>query len=155
MMKIRRATKEDARKICNLKKETFRKINSKDYPRKVAEVYINKQSPEKIIKNIKTGNYFVLVDKNKLLGSVDLYNKNVVGSLYIKYSEVGKGYGRMLMNFIENYAKKKGIKKIILFPTKTAIKFYEKLGYKKSAKEHTWEIAGYKLKERMMEKKLK
>ena len=57
MMKIRRATKEDARKICNLKKETFRKINSKDYPRKVAEVYINKQSPEKIIKNIKKIRY--------------------------------------------------------------------------------------------------
>jgi putative acetyltransferase len=154
-MKIRKATKKDARKICNIKKETFRRINSKDYPKKVVEEYIKKQFPNKIVRNMKKGDYFVLVDKDKLLGSVQLYDKNVIGSLYIKYSEVGKGYGTKLMNFIENYAKKKGIKKLVLYPTITAKSFYKKLGYKESAKKHTWEIAGYKLKQYSMEKKLK
>lgn len=154
-MKIRKATKKDAIKICNIKKETFRKINSKDYPKEVVEEYVNRQSPSKILQNMKKGNYFVLINKNRLLGSIQLYDKNVIGSLYIKCSEIGKGYGRLLMDFIEDYARKKGIKKLVLYPTITAKGFYKKLGYKQSYKLYKWDIAGYKLKQYSMEKKLR
>lgn len=42
----------------------------------------------------------------------------------------GKGIGRVLMNFAENVAKDLGNKKLTMHARKTAVGFYEKLGYK-------------------------
>lgn len=42
----------------------------------------------------------------------------------------GKGLGRVLMRFAENIARDRGFKKIIMHARKTAVGFYEKLGYK-------------------------
>jgi N-acetylglutamate synthase-like GNAT family acetyltransferase len=144
MMIIRRATKKDARKISNLKRKTFEKINSKDYPKKFVKVWTKKQSPKHIFEHINNSKVFCLVEGDRLLGVVRLYDKNVIGSLYVKWNSSGNGYGRKLMDFIENYAKKEGIKKVVLYSTITASKFYEKLGYKK--------VKGYHNK---MEKKLR
>lgn len=41
----------------------------------------------------------------------------------------GKGIGRALMNFAENVARDAGYKKITMHARKTAVGFYEKLGY--------------------------
>ena len=41
----------------------------------------------------------------------------------------GKGIGRALMNFAENIARDMGYRKIIMHARKTAVGFYEKLGY--------------------------
>ena len=76
-MRIRKARKEDAVKMNNLKKKTFEKINSKDYPKKVIKEYVENQKPQKIIDNMKKGIYFILEDKEKILGMVELYDKNI------------------------------------------------------------------------------
>jgi ribosomal protein S18 acetylase RimI-like enzyme len=47
----------------------------------------------------------------------------------------GKGYGKALMQFAENLARDRGYKKLVMHARKTAIGFYEKLGYKKVGEE--------------------
>lgn len=47
----------------------------------------------------------------------------------------GKGIGRVLMQFAENIARDRSYKKLIMHARKTAIGFYEKLGYKKTGNE--------------------
>ena len=47
----------------------------------------------------------------------------------------GKGLGRALMQFAENIARDMGYKKITMHARKTAIGFYEKLGYKTTGNE--------------------
>ena len=47
----------------------------------------------------------------------------------------GKGIGATMMNFAENVARDAGFKKMIMHARKTAIGFYEKLGYKVTGKE--------------------
>ena len=42
----------------------------------------------------------------------------------------GKGIGASMMNFAELVARDKGFKKLVMHARKTAIGFYEKLGYK-------------------------
>ena len=42
----------------------------------------------------------------------------------------GKGIGASMMNFAEIVARDKGYKKLVMHARKTAIGFYEKLGYK-------------------------
>jgi len=47
----------------------------------------------------------------------------------------GKGIGAAMMNFAENLARDLGYTRIIMHARKSAIGFYEKLGYKVSGKE--------------------
>ena len=47
----------------------------------------------------------------------------------------GKGIGRVLMQFAENIARDRGYKKITMHARKTAVGFYEKLGYKTTSGE--------------------
>ena len=47
----------------------------------------------------------------------------------------GKGIGATMMNFAENVARDAGYKRMIMHARKTAIGFYEKLGFKLSGDE--------------------
>ena len=47
----------------------------------------------------------------------------------------GKGIGASMMNYAENVARDAGYSKMIMHARKTAIGFYEKLGYKVTGKE--------------------
>jgi predicted GNAT family N-acyltransferase len=47
----------------------------------------------------------------------------------------GKGIGASMMNFAELVARDKGYKKLIMHARKTALGFYEKLGYKVAGDE--------------------
>ena len=49
----------------------------------------------------------------------------------------GKGIGRVLTTFAENVARDRGYKKIMMNARKTAMGFYEKLGYSKTGDEFT------------------
>ncbi|HUZ59272.1 MAG TPA: GNAT family N-acetyltransferase [Hanamia sp.] len=49
----------------------------------------------------------------------------------------GKGIGASMMNYAENIARDSGYKKMIMHARKTAIGFYEKLGYSVVSKEFT------------------
>jgi ribosomal protein S18 acetylase RimI-like enzyme len=47
----------------------------------------------------------------------------------------GKGIGKVLLQFAENIARDRGYKRIVMHARKTAIGFYEKLGYKVTSTE--------------------
>lgn len=49
----------------------------------------------------------------------------------------GKGIGRVIMQFAENISRDRGYKKLIMHARKTAMGFYEKLGYKITGNEFT------------------
>ncbi len=53
----------------------------------------------------------------------------------VKTGLQGKGIGRVLMQFAENIARDRGNKKIVMHARKTAVGFYEKLGYKVTGSE--------------------
>lgn len=63
----------------------------------------------------------------------------------------GKGIGSAMMNYAENVARDAGYNKVIMDARKTAIGFYEKLGYKVTSNEFE-EITIHHL---IMEKKLR
>ena len=63
----------------------------------------------------------------------------------------GKGIGASMMNYAENVARDAGFKKIVMHARKTAVGFYEKLGYNVSGKEFT-EVS---IPHFMMEKRLR
>ena len=60
---------------------------------------------------------------------------NTIEEAQIRYMAVsddyqGMGYGSKIVNFLDNIAREKGSRKIILQSRENAVKFYEKNGYK-------------------------
>ena len=53
----------------------------------------------------------------------------------VKTGLQGKGIGRVLMLFAENLARDRGMKKLVMHARKTALGFYEKLGYEAVGEE--------------------
>jgi ribosomal protein S18 acetylase RimI-like enzyme len=72
-------------------------------------------------------------EEEKMLGCCMLIKENP-GSVRLRQMAVlnnlqGKGIGRALMQFAENIARDRGFQKITMHARKTAVGFYEKLGY--------------------------
>ncbi len=78
-------------------------------------------------------------DEDRILGCCLLtkIDKNCVRlrQMAVQNNLQGKGIGASMMNFAENIARDMGYKKLIMHARKTAIGFYEKLGYKVTGKE--------------------
>ncbi|MFH1631179.1 MAG: GNAT family N-acetyltransferase [Candidatus Aenigmatarchaeota archaeon] len=104
--------------------------------------YPTKSSMKKDITNrFKTGHeiFFGCKLNGKIVGYITLkpffpgYKHCEVYWLNVKKSTQGHGIGTCLLKFIENYAKKKGFRKIFTYTgrsMKRTRKFYEKNGYK-------------------------
>jgi GNAT superfamily N-acetyltransferase len=158
MIRILGAKKEDARRIGLLRRRTLKEVNKYDYPKVFLDFLINKYSTKNIIHRMGEMEMFCAWDGKTLVGTIDLEKtadskRNKVKGLFVKSSDVGKGVGTQLMDFIENYARSKGIRKIRLYSTKFAFNFYKKRGYHLRPSGY-WRIGKSKVKDKVMEKKL-
>lgn len=78
-------------------------------------------------------------EEDKMLGCCLLsrIDKDVVRmrQMAVQNNLQGKGVGASLMNFAENIARDNGYKKMVMHARKTAVGFYEKLGYNQIGNE--------------------
>src|SRR3989344_202134 len=111
---IRRFKNSDAKKVYNLIKENDLKISIKFYPKKVVMARLKKQNPENILKKSLERICFVAEEKNKIIGYISL-SGNEVKKLFVLPKYHKKGIGRKLLKIIEDVAKKKNIKKLVLY----------------------------------------
>lgn len=78
-------------------------------------------------------------DEDKMLGCCLLTSQDNgvvrLRQMAVQDNLQGKGIGASIMNFAENVAADKGFKKLTMHARKTAVGFYEKLGYKISGNE--------------------
>jgi predicted GNAT family N-acyltransferase len=72
-------------------------------------------------------------DEDKMLGCCMLVNEGEgvvrLRQMAVNNNLQGKGIGRALMNFAENIARDQGFRRLTMHARKTAIGFYEHLGY--------------------------
>jgi len=130
-MRIRKAKKEDIPSISKLILNTVNKINAKDYKKRQLEIEKEQHTIEKLEEEIKINPFFILIDKEKIIGVIQFdLKENRLDRLFLNPKYLGKGLGKKLILYGENYAKKKGIKKVLLYPTDYALEFYKKAGYK-------------------------
>jgi GNAT superfamily N-acetyltransferase len=151
-MKIRKATPSDAIKISKLQRQTLDKINRKKDSRGMIEYLIKDYTPTKIKKKLKEKDFYVLLANKIMIGTISIEG-NHIGRLFIRSSDIGRGYGKMLLKFAEKTILKKGYKKSELYPTRYAYKFYTKQGYKNKGWS-LWKTEEFKVRMYRMEKKL-
>lgn len=152
-MKIRKAKIEDAKEIAKLRKDTFKYILSKNYPKEHLIEFYKKNTVRKIKEKInKNENIYCIIKDKKILGTIYLKG-DLIGGLYVRHDKIGQKVGTKLLKFIEKIAKKKGIKKVKLLSTKYAYGFYLKNKYK-LIKKGFWTVNNKRARNYNMEKKL-
>lgn len=122
-----------------------------DILRKPLNLHFEKEELDREKNDILIGAF----EEDKMLGCCLLtkLNKDCVRlrQMAVQNNLQGKGIGASMMNFAENVARDAGYKKIEMHARKTAIGFYEKLGYKTVGNEFI-EVS---LPHYLMEKKLR
>lgn len=87
-----------------------------------------------VLEVFQKGEVFGLVDKKGLEGVIGVEiesNTLEIGFLLVNPKNQGKGYGKELMNFVENqYAKQVSKAQLDVLIKNPAVGFYERLGYK-------------------------
>lgn len=151
-LKIRKAKISDAVKISRLILGTIENINKLNYTKHQMASWRKKYSLDGVKDLIKRKKWFCALE-NKLLVAVCSINKEVLASFYVKYNKVGKGIGKFLLNYIEDYARKKRMKKLVLYSTKEGHGFYKKMGYK-AVRKVKIKVGNSLFPETKMEKKL-
>jgi putative acetyltransferase len=152
-MKIVRAKPEDAEKISKLRIETIKAFPQDNPAPGEMDFIIKRNTPEIIKEKIKTRDIFNMIEKGEIIGNVEL-NGDKLNNLYVDKNNIKRGIGKKLLLFIEDYAKKKGVKKFYFRSTPSAVPFYKKFGYKIVKVERTKQ-EGIEMTHNMMEKELK
>lgn len=91
---------------------------------------VNENFVLNVLKNMNTRgskNYVVLNENGRLLGFSIIRNKNT--TMHLNLIGANKGYGRQLMERMIQNARRRGIKKIVLFSVPHAVNFYRKFGF--------------------------
>jgi len=94
------------------------------------------QSKKAITEQIENGFLYFLIknDKNHIgyIGVLPEENNLFLSKLYISSAERGKGYGRKAIEFLENLAIEKDVRKILLTVNRNnlgTVEMYKKLGF--------------------------
>ena len=139
-MKIKTAALEDCQKISTLLKNSFKKLNSKDYTSKQINAWIKFDTPKRIAEKINNKDLrnFLAIKNNKTVGFLSLSTQlGSLESLYINPENIGQGIGSELLEFAESIIKSYDKKEVKLKASKTAINFYKKKGYKETENTFT------------------
>lgn len=82
----------------------------------------------------------MIEDGNKVVAVARLHEAEEgvgqVRCVAVASNQQGKGLGKMLMQYLEKEAKKRGLQKIILEARENAVPFYEKIGYSITKKSY-------------------
>jgi N-acetylglutamate synthase-like GNAT family acetyltransferase len=152
-MRIRRFRKQDAKKVSYLVKQA-QLITLKDYyPKKIIDWFCKRNSSSRIIAKSRQTEFFVAVEKGRILG-INGLKENQVRKFYVNPRCQGKGVGRKLMENIEKIAKKRKIRKLVVHSSLYAEGFYKRMGFRRIKKLHQ-KFGKFKFDEILMEKKLK
>jgi len=127
-MKICTFNKPYAQQVSALIKHTLRQINSKDYSTEIIEKMCIRFSKENILQRASDRMMVLMIDNKKVIGTASLKN-NIILSVFVDVNAHGKGIGTKLINYLEEIASKKGIKKVLIPSSITSVSFYKKLGY--------------------------
>ena len=131
-MKIQKATKKDLKETGELMIKEFSK-----------SPFNEKAKLKDVLKSLefyfKIGEIYIVTDKKEIAGvlvfKIEQYwegNVLIIEDLAVSDKFKKQGVGKSLMNFAEDYAKERGIKRI-LFSTNQkspSVDFYKKIGYK-------------------------
>lgn len=139
-IEIRHCHDIDAEDVSTIVCRNLREVNSKDYAADVIEKLAVSFTPDRIRQLARQREMFVAEMAGKVVGTASLARDNrtqeeryVVLTIFVLPEEHGKGIGTKLMERVEEAARRKGAATLKVPAGRTAISFYQRLGYSRHA----------------------
>ena len=129
-MPIRRAKESDLTQLSQLIARSVSTLNTADDSPEDMVFICAKHDVQHLQQHLQRREVFVLEIDSKLAGIISLEGDRL-HTLFIEPSSVKNGHGRTLVNHIESLARSKGITLLKVSSSRTAVPFYEKLGFQK------------------------
>lgn len=130
--RIRKFIKSDSEEISKFLKRIFLKDNLERVSKKGIEFFINNYSSKNIKQKWSSSYVLVVQDNNKkIIGVGRAKEEGFVTHIFVDKKYRNKGIATTFVKRLESWLKRKGNNKIKLNSSLYAIKFWEKLGYKK------------------------
>lgn len=129
MVKICRYSHNDISEICNMFCDTVRNINKRDYMPEQIDAWAGGIDKDKWNKSLSE-HYSLEV---KVLGKIAAFGDidgEYLDRLYVHKDFQGLGYGKMILDSLEEHAIQSGYRKIRTCASITAKGFFEKYGYR-------------------------
>ena len=127
-MQIVRAKKGDVKEISRCRRESIERLNSRDYSLENLEVLLLNSTVNGVLEELREDDVFCLMSGKKVVGTVSL-DGNQISGIYVAPGFSGQGYGQKLLEFMEEYARKKGFFEVYVYSTISARDFYTHNGY--------------------------
>ena len=148
----RRATLKDIGEIRKLFQDTVLTVNSKDYtPTETADWAACGDSTEHWTLLINGQHFIVATLPNEgIVGFASIRNDGYLHSMYVHKDHQGEGVASFLLNIIEDYALRNGIREITSDVSITALPFFKRKGFtvekEQKAKATRLELTNYKMR---------
>lgn len=134
-MTIRLFRPEDAERTSAMIAHTLRTVNTKDYTPEFIEQTVAALSPEVLVKRSEDGHFYVLTDGDAIIGCGGIagywgsLTESILLTIFIAPEQEGKGYGRQLIETLEQDEIFLRAERIEIAASVTALGFYQKFGY--------------------------
>ncbi len=132
---IRRFEENDAAGVAALIAETMRISNSKDYPKEYITQGIALFTPEYVRRRAGWTHFYVVCEGEKIIGcgAIGPYwgreDESSLFTIFVLPEYQGRGYGRLIMETLEQDAFFLRAKRIEIPASLTACEFYRHFGY--------------------------
>ena len=98
------------------------------YPDRAVQFFKRYHSEKRIMERSRAGEILVIERDGSIVATGALVGKEILG-VFVKPEDQGQGFGKRIMNELEERAKKKAVWEIVLSVSLPSRKFYEALGY--------------------------
>ena len=130
MLHIRRARQEDKEAIWRVHLDAIRGLCVSHYGEEVIEAWTARTKPEKYEESISHSLFLVAEEDAKVVGFGVLNREAAeIGGLYVSSDAAGHGIGRRLLRMLEEEAGQAGLKRLELYASLNAVRFYRRAGY--------------------------
>lgn len=125
-----KANKKDIIRIVEIHRKCVSISNSESYSDENIKEWLEQINANSVERQLKNSLWYLIKKDETTIGfcQFDIHDKELY-QMQIDPDYQGKGYGKMLYEFIENYFRKNKVSKISLYSTINAIEFYKKLGF--------------------------
>lgn len=127
---IRKVNKKDIPEIVRIHRRCVSITNSKSYPKENINEWLQQINARNTECQLGNSLWYLIKNNKDIIGfcQFDIKDKELY-QLQIDPKYQGKGYGKMLYAFIEEYFRKYKVSEISLYSSIDALDFYKKLGF--------------------------
>ncbi|AZF27246.1 GNAT family N-acetyltransferase [Pseudomonas sp. R2-60-08W] len=129
MLEIKRATPDDADRAFEIRREAIRSQCIGAYSAEQMALWTRGRASDGYSTLMEKLFYMGWVNGEAVVtGMLDLAN-NELGALFVRSAFTGRGYGKAMLDHLEDVARQRAVAEVVLDSTLNAVSFYRACGY--------------------------